>query len=544
MMILPRLAHGTRRAAVALAGLLCITSLSAQGSLPRAGLTHFKYLGSFKAPFGRYGNGRIAFNPNGNGGQGSLFLDGGGSNAFSIGEINIPALTPSTGRDQLAQLPTATVLQNRSDIYARIPQRAASWPEGTVNSFSNGNNAVFGGLYYEGGKLYFNAYTYYGSTSETATTGRIENPASLATTTITGMFHTQGAARTAGWMMPIPTDWRARLGGTHLVGHDNGITRLERTSAGPTLYAFNLADMASAASGAAISTAVRLNFPDVAGPRAIWGNDMTNVSGQNKMWTLMTKAGVGFIIPGTRTYALLGMTAGCNPNPANPWQGTPEEAFAPPIAGTIAYKRTDSLGYSHGGPMVWDAQDQHTFFALFDLDEILAAPNTWTPRPYEYGHFPTPFARYGNYTTPGQISDTIGGGAWDPATRRLYVTLPAADNDSDALYSGIPVIAVYELTVGGQSLTVTSPNGGEAWRRGESRLITWTDAGITESLMLELMQGPTLLGVIATGIAPDGGSYAWTVGRLADGSTRTGTNLRLRIRTASGRVVAEAHLGR
>ena len=533
-----------RTLAAGIAGLVFASSLSGQSGLPRASLSHFKYLGSFKAPFGRYGNGRIAFNPNGNGGQGSLFLDGGGSNAFSIGEINIPPLTPSTRRDQLALLPTATVLQSRSDIYSRIPQRAAAWPEGTVNSFSNGNNAVFGGLYYEEGKLYFNAYTYYGSTSETATTGRIENPSSLATTTITGMFHTQGAARTAGWMMSIPTDWRTRLGGTHLVGHDNGITRLERTSAGPTLYAFNLGDVAAALSGAAIPTTVRMNFPDVSGARAIWGNDMTNVSGQNKMWTLMTKAGMGFIIPGTRTYALLGMTAGCNPNPANPWHGTPEEAFAPPIAGTIAYKRTDSLGFSHGGPMVWDAQDQHTFYALFDLDEILAASNTWTPRPYEYGHFPTPFARYGNYTTPGQISDTIGGGAWDPASRRLYVTLPAADNDSDALYPGIPVIAVYELTAGAQTLVLNSPNGGESWRRGESRTITWTATGVTENLVVELMQGPTLLGVIASGIAPGSGSYTWTVGRLADGTYRTGSNLEIRIRTASGPVLGTAQLSR
>lgn len=93
-------------------------------------------------------------------------------------------------------------------------------------------------------------------------------------------------------------------------------------------------------------------------------------------------------------------------------------------------------------------------------------------------------------------------------------------------------------------LTLTSPNGGESWRRGESRPITWTAAGVTEPLVLELMQGPTLLGIVATGIAPNAESYTWTVGRLADGSTRTGANLRLRIRTASGRVLAEARLGR
>ncbi len=527
--------------AIGLAALVFSSALHAQGALPRASLSHFKYLGSFKAPFGIYGVGRIAFNPNGNGGQGSLFIEGGGSNAFSVGEIAIPQPLLVSGRDQLAQLPTAAVLQNRSDIYARIPQKATSWPSGNVNTFNNGNNAVFGGLYFEGGKLYFNAYTYYGGVTELATTGRIENPANLATTTITGMFRTQGATRTAGWMMPIPSEWRTRLGGTHLVGHDNGITCVERTSAGPTLYAFNLADMASAANGTAIPTTARMNYPDLSGARALWGNDMTNVSGLNKMWTFMTKAGVGFIIPGTRTYALLGTTGGCNPKLGNPYQGTPEPAFVPPIAGTIAYKGTDTLGFTYGGPMVWDAQDQHAFYALYDLEEILAATNSWDPRPYAYGPFPAPFARAGNYTRPGQMPDHIGGGAWDPAARRLYVTLPAADNDSDALYTGTPVIAVYELGTGAQTLVLTSPNGGEAWQRGESRPITWTHNGVTGNVVIELVQNGVAVGVIADNVAASAGTLTWTVGRLANGTFTTGTGCKVRIRAASAATSAQRY---
>lgn len=90
------------------------------------------------------------------------------------------------------------------------------------------------------------------------------------------------------------------------------------------------------------------------------------------------------------------------------------------------------------------------------------------------------------------------------------------------------------------SLTITSPNGGESWRRGESRPITWTATGVSEPLVIELMQGPTLLGVLASGVAPTPGAFAWTVGRLADGTFRTGPNVKIRIRTASGQVMAEA----
>jgi len=92
------------------------------------------------------------------------------------------------------------------------------------------------------------------------------------------------------------------------------------------------------------------------------------------------------------------------------------------------------------------------------------------------------------------------------------------------------------------SLVVTAPNGLESWRRGENRQITWTAAGVTEPLVIELMQGPTLLGTIAEGLNAAAGSHAWTVGHLTDGTTRTGSNLRVRIRTSSGRAVAERSL--
>ena len=119
---------------------------------------------------------------------------------------------------------------------------------------------------------------------------------------------------------------------------------------------------------------------------------------------------------------------------------------------------------------------------------------------------------------------------------RLAVGSPGKNAGSDGMDTGADVskVGIQPLA----SLTVTSPNGSESWRQNEIRTITWTAAGVSENLTIELMQGPTLLGVIATGIAPSRGSYTWTVGRLADGTFRSGTNLKIRIRTASGAVAA------
>jgi len=441
---------------------------------PRLAVTDFNYLGSFKSPFGRYGSCQIAFNPDGDGGRGSLFLTGGGTDSFAIGEIDIPELVNVTAREDLGLLPIARLLQYPSDIFSRIPVKAASWPQGPVNSYDGGNYAVFGGLIYENGRLFFNTYTYYDAGgAETATSGRIENPADLAGSPVAGMFHNAGAARTSGWMSEIPREWRISLGGTHLSGHDNGPPILSRLSAGPSLFVFNLADMAAAVAGAVIPTVPRLDYPDVSGIRSIWGEDMANLSRTNEFWTFMTRAGFGMIAPNTRTYVLLGTAGGFNANPANPWHGTDEPAFSPPYAGTIIYKRTDTLGYSYGGPGVWDAQDRHYMYAFFDLGEILSAENPWEPRPYENGIFPAPFGRYGNYTVPGQMPDNIRGGCWDPDSGRLYLALAAADNDQDHEYSGNPVIAVYELRPRGveeHSILATADLGGAIQPTGRIRV--------------------------------------------------------------------------
>lgn len=411
--------------------------------LPRATLDDFIYQGAFKAPFGQYGQGKIAFNPQGDGGRGSLYLVSGGTDTFAVGEIAIPALVNVTGRDGLAALNTAAVLQPPADIYRRIPVKAASWPRGAVNRYDGGNFAAFGGLYCEGGRLYFNAYTYYdGEGSETATTGVIHDPARLASSPVSGMFKARGAAHASGWITAIPSAWSSRLGGTHLMGHDNQITIVSRASAGPSLFAFDLADAAAAQNGAVIETRAWLDYSL---EHSLWGDDMANVSGNNKTWTLKTESGVGIIVPGTRTYALLGSAGGFNRNPANPWHGTPEPAFQPPIAGTIIYKHEDSLGYDNGGVAVWDAQDRHYMYAFYDIEEILAAAQPYSARPYANGIFPAPFARYGGYAIPGQWIDAVAGGAYDPARNLLYLTLPAAANESDPLYPGDPVIAVYKF---------------------------------------------------------------------------------------------------
>ncbi|MBN2042865.1 MAG: hypothetical protein JW754_03585 [Candidatus Aenigmarchaeota archaeon] len=69
-----------------------------------------------------------------------------------------------------------------------------------------------------------------------------------------------------------------------------------------------------------------------------------------------------------------------------------------------------------------------------------------------------------------------------------------------------------------RSITVTSPNGGETYNKGETRTITWSSSGITGNVKIDLLKGGSNEMTLVTSTSNDG-SYSWTVpGSLADGS--------------------------
>jgi hypothetical protein len=88
-----------------------------------------------------------------------------------------------------------------------------------------------------------------------------------------------------------------------------------------------------------------------------------------------------------------------------------------------------------------------------------------------------------------------------------------------------------------QSITVTSPNGGESWQKGTSHNITWTSSGITTGTFVVLLfDGTTNIGTIQAGIPCTDGAHSipWIVGNLAGGGTASlGSNFKIKVRQAS-----------
>jgi len=86
----------------------------------------------------------------------------------------------------------------------------------------------------------------------------------------------------------------------------------------------------------------------------------------------------------------------------------------------------------------------------------------------------------------------------------------AADGEpsdtSDALFS-------IELS---NSITVTSPNGGESWEMGSTQTITWTSTGAVGPVKIEysIDRGSTWTGIVAP--TENDGSYEWTIPDMPD----------------------------
>jgi hypothetical protein len=92
------------------------------------------------------------------------------------------------------------------------------------------------------------------------------------------------------------------------------------------------------------------------------------------------------------------------------------------------------------------------------------------------------------------------------------------------------VFLVLPLGLSAQTVSITSPNGGEDWALGTPRSITWTQSGLTGTARLLLLQGTTQVGVIDTNIQVTALQYSWQAGQLQVGTAVAGSNYRIQIR--------------
>jgi hypothetical protein len=85
------------------------------------------------------------------------------------------------------------------------------------------------------------------------------------------------------------------------------------------------------------------------------------------------------------------------------------------------------------------------------------------------------------------------------------------------------------------AISVTAPNGGESWTRGNSEDISWTTTGLSGGdINIQLYRNGTKLGEIAT-VPYDSSPYAWTVGSHSGGTAPLGGGYKIKIKTPDGK---------
>ncbi len=134
----------------------------------------------------------------------------------------------------------------------------------------------------------------------------------------------------------------------------------------------------------------------------------------------------------------------------------------------------------------------------------------------------------GAFPSYANSSGAVGYFSLDTTTYENGVhTISWAAGDNNGNYEGIG--SRYFIINNQPSLTITSPNGGENWPLGSSHRITWKAASLSAPIEISLWQDGEWIGMIVDNLAPSPGSYNWTVGKYADGTTAAGSGFTIKI---------------
>ncbi|MFT5356282.1 MAG: hypothetical protein ACI9KE_003505 [Polyangiales bacterium] len=371
----------------------------------------FIYAGAFRISSSMFGGsnlnyavGTLGYNPE----AGSLFIAGHAQHTM-VAEFAIP---DSLGMsDVVTELPVvASPLQDFVPVLEAVDN-----PDG-LNRIT--------GLYWKDGDLLVNANSWYDAPGTAEDTTLVIEGGDLDGT-VRGFHQLRGRARAAGFMSPIPEDWQETLGGTELAGWASNYSIISRYSVGPTLFAFNAA---LPEAGGPIDAQIHLDYPF--GERAYLSDnaleyqctidgDVTTCTGEgaSDLWNHVSKAMYGFIVPGTRTYAIFGSNAGARSG--------------------LGYKIIQENDNLCGGPCSRDNTDSDNYYWFYDLDEILAAESPSDPRPYAYGPWEPPFGPRGSHK--------VIGGSFAADRGVLYLALGGAGQVGR--YDRPPLILAFEVPV-------------------------------------------------------------------------------------------------
>lgn len=391
--------------------------LPIDGEFPLFDVSQLEYQGGFRLSAARYGdndmdtlsysNAVITFNPANN----SLFVTG-HDRGSRIAEFEIPGIVDS--RDMNDFEVGSTVIQAFSSFH-----NTDRVDTGIENYFRITGMALINE------KLVVNYQNWYdASGQETDTSVVFQDANNLATSPINGAFQIDGAAHVSGWLTPIPSHFQSTLGGTHLGGYSNG-SIISRLSVGPSAFAVSPENnlLSNDGEGTVAATALLdFNLQNMLYSKTVYGEPqpdhsflLNNEDRQNDLWTRISGATYGFIVPGTGTYLTVGFSGGHESG--------------------VGYKIVQDDGNLCGGPCAYAADDVYNYFWAWKVEDLIKVKNGELEpsevRPYDYGKLDTP------------ISSRVNGAAFDEENGLLYLAL--RQGDTVERYARPPLFLVYKV---------------------------------------------------------------------------------------------------
>ena len=360
------------------------------------------YKGAFRLPMEESGESRMAYS------QGTFTLSSDKKSIYmvghiqhqAIGEFLIPQIIDSS---DLESLQTAAILQP----FSTVLNRATSGNKQRVDKIT--------GMQEVNKQLLINGVRYYDAEAKvTDTTLIIRNPQDLKNSIVDGYFELKGKAHAAGWISKVPDEWQERIGARWLSGFASNYAINSRNSIGPTAYAFYPLALLDTNDKSGLIYSEELLDYSLSHPLH---PDRYNELGKNNLWTEVSSAVYGFIVPGTGDYLVIGNSGGHTSG--------------------IGYKIKQDNGHLCGGPCSRKSLDRYNYYWIWNVNEFLDV-KSGKVKPYEL--IPS---NYGVFDQK-RVHWSIIGADFDDKRNLLYVLYSGIDDKQNRFEKG-PLMIVYDL---------------------------------------------------------------------------------------------------
>lgn len=378
-----------------------------QKLLPDNNEINFKYLGAFRFSTETAGESRMAYI------NGSFAVSSNGTTLYAVGHEQHQAI----GEFAIPELKVSDKPQDLNMAMNIQPFSRILFNKKRLNNSQNLDR--ISGLEEIEGELFVNAVEYYDAPGDnTLTTFIIRQPTNLKKSNVDGLFTLNGRVHSAGWTSKLPTKWAKVFSASYLHGYAANYAINSRLSMGPTAFVSYIDNFAGVDEKNGLIPTRRLM--DFSIKRPIM-KDLYNKTRKNDVWTELSNAYYGFILPNSSQYLVIGNSGGHKSG--------------------VGYKAVQANGKRCNGPCALNSKDYYNYFWIFDVNDFIKVQEKklkhWSLKPAKHGRLTLPFA-------PKNGTKNTIGADFDPLTERLYIMLENVDK-SQSRFEAAPVMLVYQM---------------------------------------------------------------------------------------------------